>query len=81
MSGFGLVGLPPVVGMQRIVEARWFVVWLDSSGEMSVNARTSKIRESTKGALFPESVVSGWLDYRREWECKDYALVYGFWGG
>ncbi|GBN61563.1 hypothetical protein AVEN_15086-1 [Araneus ventricosus] len=34
--------LSPVVGLQRIAIARGFVGWLERSGEISVNARTSK---------------------------------------
>ncbi|GBN84033.1 hypothetical protein AVEN_31326-1 [Araneus ventricosus] len=40
-----------VVGSQGIVVARGFVGWLDCSGEVSVNTRTSNPSESTDGDL------------------------------
>ncbi|GBM96666.1 hypothetical protein AVEN_29484-1 [Araneus ventricosus] len=39
---FSKYALYSAVGMQRIFVARGFVGWLKRSGEMSINARTSK---------------------------------------
>ncbi|GBM90010.1 hypothetical protein AVEN_15305-1, partial [Araneus ventricosus] len=43
--------LPPVVGTQNIVVSRRERLWLDLSGEKSVNARTSEASESKDGDL------------------------------
>ncbi|GBM48675.1 hypothetical protein AVEN_101602-1, partial [Araneus ventricosus] len=43
--------LPPVVGTQNVVVARRLMLWLDLSGEKSVNARKTEASESKDGNL------------------------------